>query len=110
MVRLDGVWEVERTGGFLPPLIGMRKRIAGSRGRTVVGPLRVPFEVRGNALHYRSPFRDFVDVLEPVGENRVRGRATFRGKEYGTFEMRRVEMAQAQQLEGQLVKHIDEGR
>jgi hypothetical protein len=59
---LDGVWEVERTGGALPPLVGCRKRIHGSRGSTVFGPLPgVPFEVRGNELHYRSPFGGFVD-------------------------------------------------
>src|SRR5204863_9943478 len=43
-----------------------------------------------------------------VDEERVRGRATFHGKEYGQFELRRIEMAQAQELEQQLVKHIDE--
>jgi hypothetical protein len=86
---LDGVWDVERTGGFLPPLLGMRKRIIGARGKTILGPLRMSFEVRGTELHYHAPFRGFVDVLELVNDDRARGRATFRGREYGRFEMRR---------------------
>lgn len=90
MGELDGVWEVKRVGGVLPPLVGVRKRISGSRGRTVVGPLPgVPFDVVGSELRYRSPFRSFVDVLEGDGDV-YRGRATFRGREYGTFVMRRV--------------------
>ena len=108
MAPVDGVWHVERTGGLLPPLFGMRKRIDGARGQTIVGPLRMPFEVRDHELHYREPFRGFVDVLEVVNDQRVRGRATFHGREYGQFEMRRIDVAQAQQLEQQLVKHIDE--
>jgi len=104
---LHGVWEVERTGGALPPLLGVRKRIHGSRGSTVVGPLPgVPFEVRGNELHYRAPFTGFVDVVEPDGPDRYRGRATFRGVTYGHFAMRR--RAMADELKAQLVKHIDE--
>ncbi len=108
MAQLDGVWDVQRRGGFLPPLAGMRKRISGTRGMTLVGPARMSFEVRGNELHYRRPFQGFVDVLEPEGEDVFGGRATFMGREYGTFELRRIEMAQAQELEQQLVKHIDE--
>jgi len=30
------------------------------------------------------------------------------GREFGTFDLRRIQMAQAQELEQQLVKHIDE--
>jgi ferritin-like metal-binding protein YciE len=108
MAQLDGVWNVQRRGGFLPPLAGMRKRISGTRGVTLVGPARMAFEVRGHELHYRRPFQGFVDVLEPSGEGLFLGRATFMGREYGTFELRRVEMAQAGELEQQLVKHIDE--
>ena len=107
MAALDGVWEVERTGGALPPLVGVRKRIHGSRGSTVCGPLSgVPFEVRGNELHYRAPFSGFVDVVEPDGPDRYRGRATFRGTTFGHFVMRR--RAMAGELEAQLVKHVDE--
>jgi ferritin-like metal-binding protein YciE len=108
MAQLDGVWEVQRTGGLLPPLGGMRKRISGTRGRTIFGPLRMSFEVRGDELHYRSPFEGFVDVLEPVGEGLCHGRATFHGREFATFDLRRTDMAQANDLEQQLVKHIDE--
>ena len=108
MAQLDGVWDVHRTGGFLPPLAGMRKRISGTRGVTLVGPARMRFEVRGNELHYRRPFQEFADVLEPLGEDLVRGRATFMGREYGTFELRRIELTQAEGLEQQLVKSIDE--
>ena len=75
---------------MLPPLIAVRKRIAGSRGETRVGPFPgLPFVVRGTSLHYERPFRGFVDELEPDGD-RIRGRATFRGREFGRFEMRRV--------------------
>jgi ferritin-like metal-binding protein YciE len=107
VASLDGVWKVERRGGVLPPLGDMRKLIHGDRGVTRLGPLRVPFEVRGHELHYREPFRGFVDVLEAVDQDRVRGRATFRGREYGQFELRRTEMT-TQAFEQQLVKHIDE--
>jgi hypothetical protein len=90
-VALDGLWDVKRVGGLLPPLVGMRKRIDGTRGKTVVGPLGVPFEVRGLELHYRAPFQGFVDVLEVADDDHVRGTATFRGREFGRFELRRAE-------------------
>jgi hypothetical protein len=90
-VALDGLWHVRRVGGFLPPLVGMRKRIAGNRGTTIVGPLGVSFEVRGRQLHYRAPFQGFVDVLEPIDDDHVRGRATFRGREFARFELIRAE-------------------
>ena len=107
MAGLDGVWEVERTGGALPPLVGCRKRIGGSRGTTAFGALPgLPFDVRGNELHYRTPFAGFVDVVEPVGPDRYRGRATFRGRSFGQFAMRRISVAD--DLQAQLVKHIDE--
>ena len=98
MAQLDGVWNVHRTGGLLPPLAGMRKRISGTRGVTLVGPARMSFEVRGNELHYRRPFQGFVDVLEPSGEDLFHGRATFMGREYGTFELRRIETAKASSI------------
>jgi ferritin-like metal-binding protein YciE len=104
---LDGVWEVERTGGALPPLVGCRKRIGGGRGRTTFGQLPgMPFDVRGNELHYRAPFQGFVDVVEPDGPDRYRGRATYRGRTFGQFAMRRIPVAD--DLRAQLVKHIDE--
>jgi len=87
--ELDGVWNVERRGGLLPPLVGVRKRIHGARGETTCGPLPgAPFDVVGLSLRYRAPFRGFVDELEPDGEG-FRGRATFRGREFGRFALRR---------------------
>jgi ferritin-like metal-binding protein YciE len=106
MAELDGVWKVERTGGMLPPLYGVSKRIKDDRGETVVaGRVGVPFEVRGLELRYTGPLAGLVDVLEPVGDA-FNGRATYRGREYGRFTMRRVNVEQ--QLEQQLVKHIAE--
>jgi ferritin-like metal-binding protein YciE len=105
--ELDGVWNVERTGGLLPPLVGVRKTIEGSTGRTTMGPLTAVFDVVENELRYRGPFAGFVDVLEPaqVGFN---GRALFRGSEYGRFRLRPVKEAPMGSLHDQLVKHIDE--
>ena len=90
MAELDGVWDVMRTGGLLPPLFAVRKEIDGTRGVTRVGPLPgVPFDVDGLTLRYRPPFSAFVDELEPAGDG-FRGRATFRGRGFGRFLMRRV--------------------
>ena len=89
MTDLDGVWNVKRLSGVLPPLVGVRKRIRGTSGETSIGPLPgVPFDVVGLSLRYRAPFRGFVDELEPDGGG-YRGRATFRGCEYGRFVMRK---------------------
>ena len=105
---LDGIWDVRRTGGLLPPLTGVRKRISGSRGETRVrGVAGVPFDVVGFELHYRAPFSGFVDVLVADGD-RYRGSATFRGREFGRFEMTRVGGGEVATLNEQLVKHIDE--
>jgi hypothetical protein len=90
MAELDGVWKVERTGGLLPPLLGVRKEISGSRGVTKLGPLPgAPFDVVGTQLHYRGPFSGFVDVLEPAGDG-YDGRALLRGREYGRFRLVRL--------------------
>jgi hypothetical protein len=87
---LDGVWEVERAGGALPPMFGVRKVIAGNRGETKLGSLPgIPFDVRGHELRYRGPFAGFVDKLEPENGG-FRGRATFLGRPIGTFRMRRA--------------------
>ena len=87
---LDGTWNVHRTGGFLPPLVGVTKRIDGTRGETRVGGVAgVPFDVVGLELHYRAPFGGFVDVLAPHGDTFL-GRATFRGREFGRFAMTRL--------------------
>jgi len=86
---LQGDWQVIRTGGLLPPLIGVRKRIVGDRGTTSLGPLPgVPFDVVGNELRYCAPFTGFVDVVEPSSEG-YRGRALVFGREVGTFRLER---------------------
>jgi hypothetical protein len=91
--ELDGIWEVQRVGGLLPPLIGIHKRISGRRGETKVGPLPgIPFTVEGLTLRYRRPLGGLVDVLEPDADG-FRGRATFRGREYGRFRLRPVDQA-----------------
>jgi hypothetical protein len=90
MNELDGVWDVERVGGFLPPLPGVRKRIGGTGGETTLGPLRAPFDVVGRELRYRALLTGFVDVLEPAEPGVWEGRGTFRGREYGRFRLTRV--------------------
>jgi hypothetical protein len=88
VAELDGVWRVHRSGGLLPPLYGERKRIQGDRGWTTVGPVvRAPFRVVGRELRYAPPLQLFVDVLEPDGAGRFRGRALVAGREYGRFTM-----------------------
>jgi ferritin-like metal-binding protein YciE len=111
---LDGLWDVERTGGALPPLYGVRKRIAGTHGVTQAGPLppmRFAVETGGRRLRYRAPFIGLVDELEPDGAG-YSGRALLFGRELGRFVMRRVSdeggMRMAEELKDQLVKHIDE--
>lgn len=82
MSALDGEWNVR-------PLPGVRKRIAGERGQTLVaGLLRFGFDVRGLELRYRAPLRGLVDVLEPDGDG-FRGRATVFGRTVGTFRLTR---------------------
>ena len=86
---LEGDWQVERTGGFLPPLIGVRKHIEGDRGWTSLGPLPgVPFDVVGSELRYRLPFKGFVDVVEASSDGYL-GRAMVYGREVGTFRLLR---------------------
>jgi hypothetical protein len=88
--ELDGVWNVKRVGGLLPPMIGVHKRILGTSGETRVGRLGgVPFDVVGLELRYRAPFKGFVDELEPYGDGYF-GRATWRGREFGRFALERV--------------------
>lgn len=101
MAELDGVWDVRRISGALPPLSGVRKRINGASGETVVvGGRGIPFDVRGTELRYRAPLGFMVDVLEPRGDG-FHGRATAFGRTYGEFELRRS-------MEGDLIRHIDE--
>jgi hypothetical protein len=87
---LDGDWKVTRVSGFLPPMLGVRKRIRGASGETAIGPLPgFPFDVVGLSLRYRAPFRGFVDELEPAAVG-FRARATFRGREFGRFALERI--------------------
>jgi len=102
---LDGVWDVRRTSGALPPLTGVRKRIHGAHGETVVlGGPGIPFDVRGHELRYRAPFAFLVDVLEPSGDG-WHGRATAFGRVYGEFELRRLQVSD---IQTQLINQIDE--
>ena len=97
MGDLDGVWEVQRLSGALPPLIGVRKEIQGRRGETKIGRLPgMPFDVRDHSLHYRGLLSGFVDELEPAGAE-FNGRATYRGREFGRFVLRRAGTAPAGQ-------------
>ena len=90
MAELDGTWNVYRTGGWLPPLVGVHKRISGASGSTRIGPISgMPFDVVGLELRYRSPFRAFVDVLTPRGDGSYDGRATVNGREFGRFRLSR---------------------
>jgi hypothetical protein len=90
VAELDGLWDVRRISGALPPLPGVRKRIDGGRGETiVVGGLGIPFDVSGLELRYRRPLSFLVDVLARDGDG-YRGRATAFGATYGEFELRRI--------------------
>jgi ferritin-like metal-binding protein YciE len=108
--ELAGVWNVERVGGLLPPLLGMRKRIGRTSGTTTAGPVRARFDVVGRELRYRAPFGGFVDVLEPDpdGVGSWNGRALLHGREYGRFRLTPVKGGRMSSLQDQLVKHIDE--
>ena len=107
MDELTGTWDVRRSGGLLPPLVGVRKRIDGATGVTAVGPIAVRFDVEGRTLLYRPPLEGFVDVLEPAPLG-WKGRALFRGREYGRFRLTPVKEATMGSLHDELVKHIDE--
>jgi len=86
--ELDGTWQVKREGGVLPPMLGIRKKIAGREGVTTAGPLKFPFAVAGRSLRYRFP-PGLVDELEPDGDG-FRGRAFFAGRELGRFRLERA--------------------
>jgi hypothetical protein len=83
---LQGSWRVERISGLLPPLLPIRKHIAGAAGVTRIGPLRLAFDVERRTLRYRGPLQAFADELEPSGDGFV-GRATVLGREYGRFRL-----------------------
>jgi hypothetical protein len=92
MTSLDGIWDVRRVSGLLPPLWGVRKRITGTSGETVVGPLPgVCFDVVGPELRYRGPLSAVVDVLEPEADGEAwRGRTFVAGHEVGRFRLERA--------------------
>jgi ferritin-like metal-binding protein YciE len=109
MAEIDGIWDVQRVSGAVPPMPGIRKKINGTRGATVVagGRLAARFDVVENELRYRTPFDGFVDVLEPTGEA-FAGTWTFRGRELGRFTMTRSQEAGVTTIDDQLIRHIDE--
>jgi ferritin-like metal-binding protein YciE len=109
MAELEGDWEVRRVSGMLPPLLGVRKRIHGSRGSTIVADRRlaIDFDVVGNELRYRRPFDGFVDVLEEDDDG-FQGRFTFRGRELGRFAMTQSQGGPVSSVKDQLIKQIDE--
>jgi ferritin-like metal-binding protein YciE len=107
--ELDGVWNVRRTGGLLPPLYGVRKEIHGTRGKTLLpgGAIGVPFDVVGLELHYRAPLSGLIDRLVPF-EGGFLGHATFRRRTFGRFEMTPIRGGALSTINDQLIKHIDE--
>ena len=91
MGELDGVWEVRRGGGLLPPLYGVRKRIDGVAGVTLLGIVGAQFDVVGRELRYRGALsRGLVDTVEPGEDGWWDGVARYRGRELGRFAMRRL--------------------
>ena len=93
MDDLDGRWKLRRTGGLLPPLRMLHKRIDGGHGAThLTGPVRVPFDVKlgeeGRAeLVY--PFGLLRDQLVSDGEGGWVGEFRVLGFQVGRFRMRR---------------------
>lgn len=109
MSELDGIWDVRRTGGLLPPMFGVRKQIHATHGKTLLrgGAIGVPFDVVGLELHYRTPFSGFVDKLVPHDAGFL-GHATFRGLTIGRFELTPIRGGVMTTINEQLIKHIDE--
>lgn len=85
---LDGVWDVHRTGGALPPMRGLvRKRIENGRGWTIALGVRLPFVVDGLSLRYPL---GLVDELVPDGPDSYAGTTRLFGRSVGTFRIMRV--------------------
>jgi ferritin-like metal-binding protein YciE len=122
MKDLEGEWRVERLGGFLPPMIGVRKGIRGDRGETRIGPLPGwPFRVERRegrvALIYRPPFSALVDELWIGARASWLGRSTLGGRELGRFRISRrgyndprskkgESMAQKGKLSEKLIEYV----
>jgi hypothetical protein len=92
--RLDGRWILERSGGLLPPLGLLHKRIHGRHGATHLGRrARIPFRIRGGPdrpeLVYAGPLRFVVDRLMPDGAGGWTGETRALGIVIGRFGMRR---------------------
>ena len=107
MPELEGVWEVERTGGALPPLHGVRKRIAGTRGVTLPhsGFGAAVRRRGGRRLRYRFP----PGLVDGGARGRRFRRSLLFGLEIGRFVMRPADTDDGgAALDAQLVKHIDE--
>jgi hypothetical protein len=78
---------VKRVSGALPPLVGVTKRIDGTRGETVLfGGPGIPFAVRGRELKYLPPLHFVVDVLAPQGDD-FDGRTLVFGRLIGRFRL-----------------------
>jgi hypothetical protein len=86
--ELEGVWDVHRTGGALPPMRGIvRKRIEGGRGWTIALGVRVPFVVDGLSLRYPA---GLVDELAPDGPDAYDGTTKLLGRTIGRFRLTRA--------------------
>ncbi len=123
MRSLVGKWKVERMGGLLPPMIGVRKTIRGGAGETRVGPLPVwPFRAKRTFesvdLVYRRSFSTFVDEVRREPDGSWLGRMTFLGLELGRFRMTPIDhrktsrneeekaVNQQQRLQRKLVEYV----
>jgi hypothetical protein len=93
MDDLEGRWDLKRTGGLLPPLRFMHKRISGERGATcLTGAVRVPFDVRDRedgGAELRYPLGLLRDRVVPDGEGGWTGESRLLGVRIGRFRMRR---------------------
>ena len=86
--ELDGVWDVHRIGGALPPMRGLvRKRIESGRGWTIALGVRLPFAVDGLSLRYPL---GLVDELVPAGPDSYDGTTRLFGRVVGTFRLTRA--------------------
>jgi hypothetical protein len=78
MSELDGVWEVRRVSGAVPPLPGLRKRIQGTRGATLLADGTALKEMPvGSEEWLRSEiysYRGEAVVLEPADLRRALAR------------------------------------
>ena len=93
---LEGLWQVERAGGLLPPMVGVLKRIEGAQGETRIGSLiGWAFSVKprgeGFAMVYRPPFSAFVDEVRAGPADSWVGSSLLKGRELGRFRMWRIE-------------------